>query len=142
MTEHGLKGRALTGVVAYADLAAGYGGYRFWRNLLSLGRPDSYVSRDGNGRYGIVREFGFAEYVTDAWDEGLNPSDLHPALARDVWEVLGKRMLTLPLADCRALAGLPDAQLYVNPACFDPAGVEQERGQPGWSGERRATDPR
>ena len=49
-TESGVKGMALTGVFAYADLAAGYYGYRFWDDLLSIGRPDSYVAYDAAAR--------------------------------------------------------------------------------------------
>ncbi len=118
-TEYGLKGMSLTGVFAYADLAAGYFGYRFWHDLLSLGRPESFVAFDEASRRATQRrEFSFAAYVNDAWDEGVNYSTFHPALAGEVASALQERSLTLPVRDCRALAGLPDARLYVNPGCL------------------------
>ena len=42
-TEYGLKGRSLTGVLSYADVAAGYSGFAFWGDLLSIGRERSLV---------------------------------------------------------------------------------------------------
>jgi hypothetical protein len=118
-TESGVKGMSLTGVFAYADLAAGFYGYRFWDELLSLGRPDSYVVYDAaTRRYSQRRPFTFADYVNDAWDEGINYSAFDPKLAKEVEAALKKRALTLPVSDCHGLAKLPQAQLYVNPACL------------------------
>ena len=117
MTEHGFKGRALTGVLSYADLAASYAGFNFWRDLLTLERPGSFVDRDATtNRFVVRRPFTFATYVTDAWDEAINPSDLHPELGREVAAVLRSR--NAAIRDCSRLAQLPDAQLYVNPGCF------------------------
>ena len=45
-TEQGLKGMALTGVLAYADLAASYSGFRFWSDLLAVGTPQAFVELD------------------------------------------------------------------------------------------------
>ena len=118
-TEYGLKGMSTTGVLAYADLAAGYFGYRFWSDLLSLDRPESFVAYDAMGqRFTQQRAFSFAAYVNDAWDEGINCSTLHPTLAREVATALRHRSMTCPVNDCQALAGLPEARLYVNPACL------------------------
>ena len=117
MTEHGLKGLSLTGVVSYADLAAGYSGFRFWRDLLSSGLDSSFVREDASGRFAIQRRFRFADYVNDAWDETINPSSFHPALGRQVAAALRERHVAAA-SYCRALMQLPDAELYVNPSCL------------------------
>ena len=120
-TEYGLKGKSLTGVLSYADVAAGYSGYTFWSDLLSMGRDRSFVALDATGgRFVQARVFTFAAYVTDAWDEAINVSDFHPTLGREVEAALRSRGLALPVRDCRALSGLPDARLYVNPICLGP----------------------
>lgn len=120
-TEYGLKGKSLTGVLSYADAAAGYSGYTFWSDLLSMGRDRSFVALDATGgRFVQARVFTFAAYVTDAWDEAINVSDFHPTLGREVEAALRTRGLAFPVRDCRALSGLPDASLYVNPICLAP----------------------
>ena len=114
--EYGLKGWSLTGVLAYADLAASYSGYRFWTDLLSLDRETSLVGFDDeSGRYVPRRPFTFADYVNDAWDEGINYSEFQPGLAREVAMTLERRAMSRPIAACAGLASLPDAGLYVNP---------------------------
>ena len=120
-TEYGLKGWSLTGVLAYADLAAGYSGFRFWTDLLSIEGPASYVARDAStGQFVQARQFTFAAYANDAWDEGINYSVFGSGLDREVASALAQRGFSLPVCDCRALASLPDARLYVNPACLVP----------------------
>jgi len=112
-TEYGLKGTGLTGVFAYADLAAGYFGYRFWQRLLTIDGPDGYIQRDAKGQYTRRRTFTFADYVNDAWDEAINCSTFTPALEREVTAALEERHM-----QCRptpSLATLPEAKLYVNP---------------------------
>ena len=119
LTERGLKGASLTGVLAYADLAASYAGYRFWRDLVDLDGPDAFVVRDEiTQRFVVQRQFTFADYVTDAWDEAVNCSAMRPRLAREVGAALSRRGLRCPITDCSALATLPDARLYVNPGCL------------------------
>jgi hypothetical protein len=118
-TEYGLKGMSLTGVLSYADVAAGYSGFRFWEDLLQLGRERSLAAYDAAlGRFVQVRDFTFAAYVKDAWDEGINYSTFHPTTGREVAAALRARGMTMPVRDCRPLADLPDARLYVNPACL------------------------
>ncbi len=118
-TDTGLKGMSLTGVLSYADVAAGYSGFRFWEDLLQLGRERSPVAYDAAlGQFVQVREFTFAAYVTDAWDEAVNYSTYHPTIGREVAAALRARGMTMPVRDCRPLADLPDARLYVNPACL------------------------
>ena len=120
-TEHGLKGMSLTGVLSYADVAAGYFGYRFWTDLLSMEGPGSLVTHDASSaRFVQRRPFTFAAYVNDAWDESINCSKFHPALAAEVAGALRQRSMTCPSGDARGLADLPDARLYVNPAQLGP----------------------
>ncbi len=122
MTEYGLKGRALTGVLAYADLAASYAGLRFWRDLLSIDHPDAFIGFDARAsRYVQRRQFTWAAYVNDAWDEGINCSAVQPALGKEVASALDRLALRCPVTDCRFLSTLPDAAMYVSPACL-PAG--------------------
>jgi hypothetical protein len=112
-TEYGVKGTSLTGVFAYADLAAGYFGYRFWQRLLAVNGPDGYITQDNAGRYSLRRPFTFADYVNDAWDESINCSTFVPALEKEVTAALEqRRMACRPSA---ALKDLPDAKLYINP---------------------------
>jgi len=117
MTEQGLKGLALTGVVSYADLAAGYSGFRFWRDLLLPGQAASFLREERPGRFLVQRRFRFADYVNDAWDEAINPSSFHPALERQVVAALRSRDVGAG-SDCRRLMQLPNAELYVNPVCL------------------------
>jgi hypothetical protein len=132
MNEHGLKGLSLTGVVSYADLAASYSGFRFWTDLLSIGGRDSFVDHDTTrGRFAVRREFTFAAYVNASWDEGINHGSYDPALAREVDAALRARGLTAPLSDCRALAVLPQAHLYVNPSCLRVWGSRPPCSTPG-----------
>ena len=124
MNEHGLKGMTLTGVVSYADLAASYSGFRFWNDLLMMDSVDPFVAYDETRRqFQQRRVFSFRSYVTDAWDESLNPSDFHPDLAKQVAAALRGRSSEIPIASCRPLTTLPQARLYVNPRCFDASGV-------------------
>jgi hypothetical protein len=119
MTEYGLKGRALTGVLAYADLAASYGGLGFWRDLLSVDHAGAYVGFDPDSRRFIQqRPFTWAAYVHDAWDEAINCSAVQPALWKDVRPALDRLALRCPVTDCQVLSSLPDAELYVSPACL------------------------
>ena len=122
LNEHGMKGMSLTGVLAYADLAASHSGFRFWSDLLSIGQAGSFVGYDASaGAFVQRRDFTFAEYVNDAWDEGINCSVFHPTLATQVATALGRRGMSCPVADCRRLASLPQANLYVNPGCLPVA---------------------
>jgi hypothetical protein len=115
-TEYGVKGQSLTGVFAYADLAAGYFGYRFWRDLLAIDQPASFVARDAaTGRYAARRPFTFAGYVNDAWDETINCSTFVPKIGREVAAALKARSMTCGGPAAAGLATLPDAKLYINP---------------------------
>jgi hypothetical protein len=124
-TERGVKGAALTGVFAYADLAAGYSGHRFWRELLSIEGPDAFVT-GGSGTFVLQRRFSISSYVTAAWDEAVNCSTFHPDLKKEVAAALAARRQSCPITDCRQLATLSDASLYVNPQCQPAASLLPE----------------
>ena len=120
LNENGLKGMTLTGVLSYADLAASYSGFRFWSDLLALDMPESFITRDATtGRFAQRRTFSFVLYVNDAWDETINRSAFHPALARQVAAALRDRSMDVPNAGCRPLTELPYSHLYLNPLCFE-----------------------
>ncbi len=76
-TEVGFFGKVTTGVFSNADLVANYEGYRFYRGLFEdgvvPGKPAIVAWR--GGRPHLQRPFDFADYVTDFWDEALNPND-------------------------------------------------------------------
>jgi hypothetical protein len=82
--ERWLFGQWTTGIFSNADLVANYQGYRFFRSLFE----DGIVPGKGRlvgwraGRPVLLREFTFADYVDDYWDEALNPSFFDPALQR------------------------------------------------------------
>ena len=115
-TEWGLKGMSLTGVLAYADVAAGYFGYRFWTDLLSFDGPESFIRYDAaTSRYSQRRPFSFSAYVNAAWDESINCSTFDAKIGRDVTTALAQRSMACTMSHQAALADLPDARLYVNP---------------------------
>jgi hypothetical protein len=125
LNENGLKGMTLTGVLSYADLAASYSGFRFWSDLLTPDKPESFITRDAtSGRFVHRRTFSFDSYVNDAWDETINRSAFHPVLAKQVAAALRDRSMDVPNASCHLLTDLPYSHLYLNPSCFE-ADAEQ-----------------
>ena len=56
--------------------------------------------------------------MTDAWDEAINCSSFDGTLSRQVAAALDARAMNCPIDDCETLAGLPHAELYVNPVCL------------------------
>ena len=89
-----------------------------------MGTSQSFVALDGaTGRLHQIRAFTFAAYVNAAWDETVNRSKLEPRLRKEVDETIRKRGLS-PGGDCRHLAALLDAGLYVNPECLAAASIE------------------
>ncbi len=65
-------GQKTTGIKSYADLSANYEGFLFWNNL--YGGSDPYFSCV-NGKWNQIREFNWSDYVSAAWDEGINCSE-------------------------------------------------------------------
>lgn len=60
-----------SGIYSFADLAANYQGYRFFRSLFKGRR--AYFRKIGD-RYKLARRFSSRSYVSDDWDEVINPS--------------------------------------------------------------------
>lgn len=69
--ELGYQGLTGTGVYSYADLAANWQGFQFYRALWAGPRPFIIASHGG---YRVARTFHILDYATDAWDEATNPS--------------------------------------------------------------------
>ncbi len=69
-SEKGAYGFATSGVYSYADLAANWEGYQFYKALLT---DDSPLERGGDGCVVLARPFRWADWITDALDEVLNP---------------------------------------------------------------------
>lgn len=67
--EEGGYGWSATGVKSYADMAANYQGYGFWKNLYEGDNP-YFVCE--NKKWKQVREFDWKEYVDDSFDESIN----------------------------------------------------------------------
>jgi hypothetical protein len=117
--EYGLKGWSLTGVLSYADLAAGFSGFRFFTDLLAVDGDHALVSYDAaSAQYVQTSPFTFAGYVNASWDEAINPSTFQPALAREVAAAVARLGPAAEVRPCGTLGQLPLAVLYVNPVCL------------------------
>jgi ankyrin repeat protein len=100
LSENGMLGMLTTGIRSNADLAANYAGLKFYRNLTEevyLGgerRPPLLV-REGlywrlNDHVHPHSDF-FNVFITDHWDEALNPNSFGFGIAPFVREELEKR---------------------------------------------------
>lgn len=69
--EDGWWGAVGTGVKSYGDIAANVEGFHFWSDLTEGANP-YFVCE--NGRWSRHREFTWSDFVTSAWDEGVNCS--------------------------------------------------------------------
>lgn len=79
--EDGYYGMETTGIKSYADLSANYSGLKFWMSLYK--GADPYFKCIDN-KWSQVRNFDFAEYVTPAWDEGVNCSEFEEGIGEAV----------------------------------------------------------
>lgn len=141
-TEEGIYGLGVSGVKSYADLAANLDGYRFWASILDGETP--YFACAG-GQFFMVREFTWLDYVTDAWDEGINCSVYTKHMAGVFNSNLFKHELTCPVKGaeiaCHELSKLPNAKAFVSPICremsptgdyqYDPESVVFKPGRRG-----------
>ena len=78
-SEKTIFGLSITGIYSRGDLAANYAGLLFWQNLLGDIRiPDTRTKGNylvcQNGRFALNprQPFDIRDYLTPAWDEGLN----------------------------------------------------------------------
>lgn len=100
--EAGGWGILSSGVYSYADLAANYDGMKFWKQL-TTGENPYFACR--NGEWRRTREFNWSEYVSDAWDEGINCNRYSSGTVREsvatrikeVQSAAGKTVLTCPV---------------------------------------------
>lgn len=92
-TERAIFGSGTTGSYSNADLVANYEGYRFYRSLFDddvvPGKPA--IMRWEDGGWVIQRDFDWADYVNEYWDEALNVNDFDGLLYRH----MRKKLVTL-----------------------------------------------
>jgi hypothetical protein len=76
-TERAIFGSGMTGSFSNADLVSNYEGYRFYRSLFEddvvAGKPA--IMRWEDDGWIIQRQFDWADYVNEYWDEALNIND-------------------------------------------------------------------
>lgn len=102
-TEDGMFGLKSSGVKSYGDLAANYGGSLFWKELAAGDNP---IASCQDGKFSLRRKFDFKDYVTDAWDEGINCSEYSSdKMADEVAKNLETRGQACPteVTKCQAL---------------------------------------
>ena len=63
------------GVYSYGDMASNWQGFLFYQRLIGSGR-NAHIIRSEGGRYALGTPFTFRDYVTDEFDEVLNPNRL------------------------------------------------------------------
>ncbi len=71
LQEKTLWGLGGTGVYSYADKAANFDGYNFWKNLFGGASP---MLTCKNGKIEQTRPFDFKNYVNPSWNEAVNCS--------------------------------------------------------------------
>lgn len=73
LLERGVLGFGSTGVYSYGDLSANFGGSLFYKNL--YGSPNAHVLCQDNAFIpNPNKPFRWEDFVTPAWDEGINCS--------------------------------------------------------------------
>lgn len=124
--EVGPLGLATDGVYSPADQAANWAGFRFWQRLVD--GPEPYLVEGPSG-WVRARDFSFAPYVNDDWDEALNPPFMLDQGMADTVQAnvdarcvaLGERGLygTGRREPERYRASLPVDGVRLRPACED-----------------------
>lgn len=118
--EEGMFGYKGTGIKSYGDMSANYGGLRFWHQLGASSDP---LVRCQNGKYKVVKKFDFKNFVTDAWDEGINCSEYKSQeMQNKVNENLKALKMTCPaeIQRCQKIASQYEAKVFneiIGPAC-------------------------
>lgn len=116
--EDGWWGLPMTGVRSFADMSANYQGYTFWKQLYSGGKP--YFRCEEKRGWIRLRDFTWAEYVSDSWDEAINCSEMNEGLERRVRNNLEKAGIpACPVepARCSEIARTDFAEFLVSPRC-------------------------
>ena len=71
-------GISTSGVKSYGDMAANYAGMNFFTNLID--GDDSFLKcNKATGKYEVIRDFDWSDFVDDSWDEGINCSMFYKA---------------------------------------------------------------
>ena len=100
LSEDAMFGNLSTGVYSNADLAVNHIGFKFFLNLTETielgGRPrEPLVVRSGVfwrlNRHVHIRSGWFAPFVSDHWNEALNPSLYQPSLRPGIRKALQRR---------------------------------------------------
>lgn len=100
ITEEGLVlGGMTSGVQSIADLEAGFGGLRFYRDLCD---GDDPILKREEGRWMVSRPVDLRDYVTPRWDESFQPPVYNAGRWRKVRPVLERYCDRL--ADPRVIA--------------------------------------
>jgi len=82
-TERVQYGAAVSGVFSYADLATNLEGFRFWRSLLDRESAETPYIQCVNQKFSVSRAFNWEDYVSVAWDEGMNCSKFTTPAVRE-----------------------------------------------------------
>ena len=71
------NGKWTGGIYSYADLSANYDGYFFWKDILGTpqDRHQSKYFDCEKGLWRLKKPIDLADYVSPAWDEGMNCND-------------------------------------------------------------------
>jgi hypothetical protein len=93
-------GMLTTGVFSFADLAANYDGYTFYRDLLG---PGSLMQRADDGCVVQVRGFDWEEYVDWEYDEVANP----PVYRKNIQERVDRYLDLSARESCADWLALP-----------------------------------
>ncbi len=116
--EEGMWGLRGTGVKSYGDLAANYGGFLMYRDLLDgRGRNAPGIQcNSANGTFALTpgKEVDIRNYATEAWDEGTNCSSFkNIESARAVAEAGKAKGMTCPIStpNCMQLKQIYPAEV-------------------------------
>lgn len=116
--EDGLNGMIGNGIRSYGDMAANFSGFTFWREVAA--GPNPYYACVGGKFKRTARSFDWSEYVSDAWDEGINCSEFSPSVGAVVKKALAKRGVSCPVAPerCQTILAQPCGFTFISPACL------------------------
>jgi hypothetical protein len=94
-SEKGSYGLSTTGVLSYADLAANYQGLRFYREAVD--GPNPYFKCERGEWSRTKRQFEWATYVDDSWDETVNCNSYSSPSAENK---VNKKLTQLKVSNC------------------------------------------
>jgi hypothetical protein len=128
-TERLIWGLLTTGVYSWADLSANFSGMRFWASV--LGEPDVLhrelppLVKCESSNWVQNRQFSWTNWVSAAWDEGVNCNTYAPRFADKIEEVNelrvaeGLEVCPIQPEACPAItkAAGPFANNLIHPIC-------------------------